>query len=629
MNARRRQLVQMILNGNTQFKIKDVEDMFGVSERTLRYDLEIISGWLKEQSVDLDHVSGRGVWELKSSPDNAQLKKIYEALNFYGRSISVEERFLLIIHELIIQEDWQSLRQIAEELDVSKATILQQMEKVEQWAGQFHLLLERGSKGFRLKGEERHKRLALLSVIEKLEEAWDTVNPIPNLNWSHFSLNDIDKSFSVLEESLHRRGNLSSCFRVWTLQLQRVRSGHFLKEEKRKGVTVENWFSELWRDLCAAFEIHFLEDEMIFAYLYLRATGGIYDTDQILWQKNELFLTFADKMSTRMGLAEFSGDQLDEIYREWESFLIAKEHEIIFIHPLKKKVEEQYPFIIFHLWEVLSDEIMPEETLRMDSMTPMAICLAFIYEKASFENERYPVWVVCPGGLAASRLLTVTIMKHFPQIEVKKTMAISELKHVKDWEKPDFIVSSVSLHDTPYPYVTVKPIMTADDIKKLENFIGNTARKNGAKLIEESHKSIHALIPPERIAVYEETATDNLEPVLDVGVSLLEQANLVNAYFVDDIKRTVFEKEYLYELIPGLLFIHTDSNNVMKPGFSLVQLKKPFVKGDKLHSYAVLFMATPDKQAHIPQLQYLHQLLMNKDRVDEILHWSKLIGRGD
>ena len=97
--------------------------------------------------------------------------------------------------------------------------------------------------------------------------------------------------------------------------------------------------------------------------------------------------------------------------------------------------------------------------------------------------------------------------------------------------------------------------------------------------------------------------------------ALLEQDRIVEQQFLEDIRRTVIEKNYLYEIVPGLSFVHTHSGHVNRAGFSLVQLKQPYVEEGRLHSYAVLFMATPDKYAHLPQLQYLYQLLTNADRV--------------
>ncbi|AOM81770.1 PTS sugar transporter subunit IIA [Salisediminibacterium beveridgei] len=628
MNARRRQIVNMILNGRTTIKYKDMETIFNVGERTLRYDLESIAELLKEHDIELVRVSGQGMWKLASNPDADSLKSLYDTMNYEERSHSAEERILLISHELIIQNDWHSLRLIAEELEVSKATVLQYMPQVEGIAEHFQLTLERGHKGFRLTGTEKHKRLALLSIMEKLEDTWDTVNPLPNLNWSALTFKDMDKITKIITKHRTEKMNVSACFRVWALFLQRTRNGAFIDhEEVDSSVAVDPAFHEMWQQLSEAFATDDLPSEKIFAYLYLLATGGIYEEPAERVKDNPAFMELVEAMSKRMGLTGFSKKQLKEIYTEWQVLRIADEHDITIMHPLREKIEELYPFILFHIQEAMEETDFLKAGWTIDRLVPLAICMAAIYEKASFENERYQIWVVCPSGLAASRLLTVSLMKHFPKIEVKRTLSISELEDIEaweQWEKPDFIVSSVTLHDCPYPHVTVKPVMNDEEIQKVEHFIENSDRKRDSGASNHDQQSIFAVIPTSRITVFTEPPAGQLEKIIQMGVSMLEEDGLVGEAFHGDIIRTVFEKKYLYEIIPGLLFIHTDSDDVMKPGFSLVQLTEPYLVEDKLKSHAVLFMATPDKHAHIPQLQYLYQLLMNQDRVDDLLDWSRL-----
>jgi transcriptional antiterminator len=609
----------MIVNGHTQFKLKDTEDMFKVGERTIRYDMEYVSGWLKTYGVHLDHASGQGVWELEEMPDAGKRKELDEAMNLYGRADAAGERFLLITYELLMQDHSQSLRQLAEEVDVSRGTVLQEMEKVESWSGDFNLTLERGRKGFVLTGQERDKRLALLSVISQLESAWNSMNPVPYLNWSEISMKEMETAGKRAEEELPPDGSPTAFLKVWMLHMQRVRSGKKLSAGDRQ-IDIEEWFQTVWDRFCTEFNMEVEEGEMEFGYCYLRATSNLYSDSVPDYAADNAFTTFIEEISTRMGLTGFNTQQLQHIFKEWRAYLYAGDCGIQFVHPLKQKVEEQYPFIVFHVKEALASHT-PEGTIRnTDSMIPIAMSFATIYEKASFDNERYQIWVMCPGGIAAGRLLTVSLMKHFPQLEVKQTAAVSMLHKTEGWEKPDFIVSTVTLPDSPYPYVTINPIITDNEIKKMEHFIKDLKQKNGSTKITETPDSIHALIPPSRICVRD--AAD-LDEILQTGVELLEQDRIVEQQFLEDIRRTVIEKNYLYEIVPGLSFVHTHSGHVNRAGFSLVQLKQPYVEEGRLHSYAVLFMATPDKYAHLPQLQYLYQLLTNADRVQQILHWEE------
>ncbi|PYZ92660.1 hypothetical protein CR194_13410 [Salipaludibacillus keqinensis] len=622
MNSRRRQLVQIILDGRSQINIKDFEDMFDVGERTIRYDVEKISVWLKEFDVLLEHQSGRGQWHLQEHPDPEKLKQIYDSLNFFGRSISIKDRLLLIVHELIISQSWQPLRQLAEELDVSKGTVLQQMEDVESWLEPFQLTLERGRKGFRVNGEERKKRFALLTLMAKLENSWDTINPIPQLNWSHLSMKDMDQIFKTSSTLMESKESVPAFFRVWALHLERYHSGEFLNTTNHSEVEPDTLFCELWKELTIQFDIPILEEEIAFAYMYLKAIGGISHYENENYNQDLTFKGFIKEVVNRIGLKDLYASQMNEMYREWCQFQWACKHNIVYFHPLKEDMENKYPFIVNHIWETLVDHKMNKTNQRdllIDDVISMSISMASIYEESSFENQRYQVWVVCPRGLATSRLLTSTLVKHFPEIEVKKTLSISELNQQDDWGKPDFIISSVLLHDSPYPYVTVKPIITKDELKKIKSFITHLEGQQGFEVKSGIEPSIQALIPKNRITNYEEEPF-RLAGVIDVGVDMLEKEGFVSSGFNEDMKKTVFSDKYLYEVVPGLLFLHTDSEHVLKPGFSLVQLKKPYVVEGKLHSLAVLFMATPDKEAHLPQLQYLHQVLMNENPLKDILN---------
>lgn len=622
MNDRRRQIIKMILNGRTSIKFKDMEALFGVGERTIRYDLEMIADLLSEHEIELVHVSGQGMWKLNSHPDAEALKALYDTMQFEERAGSAEERFLLIAHELAMAQEWLSLRIIAEELEVSKGTVLQHMPQLEKIGGRFSLKLERGRKGFRLAGTEKGKRLFLLSLMEKLEETWDTVNPLPNLNWPDLSLKDLATIETIVSEGRPEHLDPTAACRVFALALQRGRSGARLEEEAGGEAAISDAFTALWDTLAEAFDEAFDPAETGFAWLYLQATGGLIPPYEGKVKDDTAFMAFIEAFSKRMGITHFGKKQLKEVHREWRALNVAQAHDMAYMHPLRSKIEEQYPFILFHLEEALRETDVLQVGDQTDSLIPMAISLAAIYEIASFENERYHIWVVCPSGLAASRLLTVSLMKHFPQVEVKRTMAISELEDVEEWDKPDFIVTSVTLHDCPYPHITVKPVINEEEIKKIEQFISNTARNRDSSNENGLEHSIHAVIPKSRMIVSEADGADRLEEILDEGISLLEEDGLVTEGFYDDIHHTVFQKQYLYEIIPGLLFIHGNSDHVVKAGFSLVQLKEPYVVEGKLHTTAVLFMATPDKDAHIPQLQYLYQIFMNEEKVKDLLDWT-------
>ncbi|WP_181347109.1 transcription antiterminator [Thalassobacillus sp. CUG 92003] len=625
MNERRRQMIHTILDGREELRLKEFQDLFLVSERTLRYDLEHVASWLEDYGLELVHQTGQGVWKLAEVPEAPVMKRIFQALNADGRAVSGKERYLLIIHELVMHEKWLTLRDIADEIEVSKATVLQHMDDVEQWLGMFKLTLERGNRGFGIHGSERNKRLALLSVMDALESVWETTNPMPFLNWGHLSIRDLD----VLSEWTARWNHaetlaLPSLFRLLALQLERFRAGCLLEPLESMEPVDHAGFNELWshigqHDLLA--ELAADDGEQAFAWAYLRAIEGLTSLQPDTLPAD--FQAFLVEMDNRIGFQAVPEQERLELLEEWEKLKWIIQADIYFTHPLAETMESQYSFLLYHAWEAVMDQMPEGHKLSVQQIIPMVIRLASIYETSSHENERYQVWVVCPRGVATSRLLTATLRKHLPQIQVKRTLAMTELSKVEEWETPDFIISTVTLPESPYPSVTVKPILTQEELQKLQNFLTNSdhlpKHRNRATL----PSSVHSLILPERIAVYEGGETHTLSDIIEAGVDLLEQGGLISTAYKTSLVDSIINDEHLFEVIPGVLFPHTRSPHVKKPGFSLVQLKEPLHHHDR-YSQAVLFMVTPDDKAHLPQLQYLHQLLMEPQQAEKIRDWSLL-----
>lgn len=623
VNARRRQILQLLLDGRDNFRLKEIQPMFQVSERTLRYDMEQIRSWLKDYDILLEHVSGHGVWQLKEAPSPSKVKHVYDSLNLLSRSISVIERQLLITHELIMKEEWQPLRQLALELDVSKATILQQMSDVEKWIHGFSLQLERGKKGFRIIGSERRKRLALLSIMSELEESWYTVNPIVHLNWSHLSLKDLDSLKVLLRNDLQpeREAFIHTIFKAFALTIERHRSRHFLGKCEGVNIKMKSWFDDVTNKVSRYFSVPFSNEEKCFAYFYLQAIEKSFNNNEKNRFNDQPFLAFITEINNRLGLNIIDENHLSELYEEWCKLSFIIENDIIFSHPLKTQIQEQYPFLVYHVWQALMGHHEKSTNFNIDQVMSLIIQMAAIYETASYHNQRFQAWVVCTRGIATSRLLTVTLKKHLPQIEVVRTIAVTDLYEVEGWDEPDFIISSISLPDSPYPTVRVKPVLTKEEIRKIENYLTSFEQKSEQSPIQHLQEALHPIIPSSRIGFYEKEHVV-LDEVIDMGVENLEKEGYVTSKFKLDLKKTIFEEKYVYEVVPGILFLHTDSTHVHKPGFSLIKLKHAYIRKNKLHSNAVLIMSTPDKSSHIPQLQYLHKILMNNEYVQAIKQWS-------
>lgn len=612
LNQRRKEIIHYLIDTKSTIYIKNLQSLFDVSERTIRYDMRYIREWLKVYNLHLVHQAGKGAWTIKSdNSDVGTLQKIKEALQYQAQP-TAGERVLLITHLILMKSNWITLRELAEELDVSRATILTSINDTEKWLGFFSLQLTRSQKGFAIVGSERNKRIALISILEGLEYYWDTTNPILSLNWSNITYNEM----KWLEENIHNKHD-PNLFIVIALLVERIRSGNNLENylplgESIRDTDIKTSVSTTLKILEKKFSLNFSRADQAFVcqYLYVKSNEIHVTKEEI--QNDSNFLHFISSIENRLGISIKGSKYKETLFKEWRKLEGQLKYDIVFVHPIFDTLKERYPLLALHVRELVIGQINPEVT--ENHLVPLMIQLAIIYEQTFESKSKHTIWVVCPKGIATSQLLAITLRKYLPQLKIGKVLATDQITKNKEGDNPDFIVSTVSLVDPPYPYIMIKPILTQKEMDKITNFLSTIKQyNNNAK---DSKKSLNLLIPQKRI-IKIENKDHTLEYLIRQGVNLLLNDNMVEMPFFDDIWEVVHDKGHLFEVVPGILFAHAKSQHVNKPGFSLVQLKHPFRKKD-IEANAILFMATPDTKSHIPQLEYLHQLLTDPEETRKL-----------
>lgn len=125
LNKRQIEIINFLSNRNTHITILNISKMFDISERTIRSDLDSIEYALKEYNVFLERKPRVGV---KLNSDEKEFEKI---LNMYQHKIySAEERILFALI-IIMTKEKTTFEELAENLQVSKNTIIQDLKLAE------------------------------------------------------------------------------------------------------------------------------------------------------------------------------------------------------------------------------------------------------------------------------------------------------------------------------------------------------------------------------------------------------------------------------------------------------------------------------------------------------------------
>lgn len=135
---------------------------FNVSERTLRYDLDNISGHLTEQGCKSLGYDEQGNIRLNNSIKDVE--RVISKQDYYSMKLSREER-ANVIAEIDIPLTMQNL---ADSLYVSRSTILHDMSVVKDVLQKFNLKLESSKRGLLVVGRESDRRILLLNLFPKI-----------------------------------------------------------------------------------------------------------------------------------------------------------------------------------------------------------------------------------------------------------------------------------------------------------------------------------------------------------------------------------------------------------------------------------------------------------------------------
>lgn len=139
---------------------------FNVSDRTLRYDLDNISGHLIEQGFKSLGYDEQGNIRLNNSIKDVE--RVISKQDYYSMKLSREERANVIAYMIAEIDIPLTMQNLADSLYVSRSTILHDMSVVKDVLQKFNLKLESSKRGLLVVGRESDRRILLLNLFPKI-----------------------------------------------------------------------------------------------------------------------------------------------------------------------------------------------------------------------------------------------------------------------------------------------------------------------------------------------------------------------------------------------------------------------------------------------------------------------------
>ncbi|MGO3610360.1 MAG: BglG family transcription antiterminator [Enterococcus sp.] len=558
---------------------------FRISERTLVNDIK----WLKEignqEGFTIQRVRSEG-YQLKIS--DRQLFHSY--LTQITRQDQVDhsnpqERIKNIELLLLFHEDYLTMQQLAEWLEVSLSTIKTDIKQVEVFCERYELLLySKAHYGLKIVGTESKKRQAILYLIR------NTIHtPVVTEKYKEFDFvfDETALRHFLKERLLKHQLKISDIVFENIVQHIRLLSFRILQNNTLNSEEVAGAFSSDDYDL--------LTEELV---SYLEAT---YRVRFSLAEKNYLEEQLRGKFTVLNNQA--SNQQLQEAIQKALELVDYRYHTrfqhdeelsnalLMHVAPLLQRLytghQLENPIIddiytqyanVFNVAMVFVNELNKdlETEISKDEIGYVAIYFAASLEKQSNQiiKDYQRIAVICSTGGGAAYLLKVNLDRLFSNAEVA-TFALNEIDQIDS--SFDLVISTVPLQQEQFdmPVIFTKTILSQAEITKIEKDL---------HLLRESQNQIHDLnqfilnlFDPQWFRVIEEPS-DYLK-ILENECAYLEK----KAWSKTGFTESVLTRERLMDTIyqKGVAGPHPMEQGAIKEVIDVVVLKKPLDYANK------------------------------------------------
>lgn len=642
LSSREKMILEHLLSASEEMTINDLAKEIAVSSRTIHRDLKGIEQFITASGLQLTRKTGVGIQITGSVADKAQLKRKLMTLTL--QDFMAEERQMLILSALYEATGPVKLFTLANELQVTVATISNDLLKLEAQLKDFQLsIIRRRGYGIELSGSEESKRRAIsytiskslsedefLSLIKRSMKQKTTIQD-NTISERLLHLVDQEKVFLIEETIKDLTPELLTTMTDsayvglvvhLTLAIDRIQQGEkidmaqdFLTQLKKESEfeVAEKMIAQLAR----RFDIEIPEAEVGYITMHLQgAKLRVYgDTSlksthlQVAIQAKQLIQEV--EVATNFKLTD-QAPLFEGLVAHLKPALYRIQQNMGITNPLLKNIrqdyEELYKVVEAACQKVFVSTKIPEEEVGFLVLHFGAAILG------SKKEGNLTAYVVCSSGIGTSKMLATQLRREIPQIEAIKNVSAFELS---EWPitESDLIISTIQLPDIPYEYLVVSPFLTAAEIQQVELFakrkllvqndadVAQQPLSNIADITKRMH-SFHAYTETmamilENFVLTEKTAQQSLEAHILAACTELEALDVIEDAAI--VTEALFERESLGGLgIPEttLALFHTKHESVLKPSFTIYAVGEPIVlsamDGSEIDMSYILLLLAPD-----------------------------------
>lgn len=687
LNERCTQILIKLVNSSLPVKITELASSFKVSSRTIRYDLDEIDEFLKYNNLpQLIRKPNVGVKFSESLEDKDKALELLDDVSIYYYALSQKERVNIILSNLIGQKDYTTINALADNLMVSRSTIINDLSKVRKWLYDHGLELKSVPKyGLKVLGDEKKLRKAAIELLTETVDIDRALDIVKSPIYTRINVgmdNEIKKLFenidlSYIEDCIKTaESELETVFSdaAFTglvihiaIAIKRIELGRdiVMPTDELKSLEMTKEFSvasNIAKMLEKYFKVNIPIDEI--GYITVHLLGSSVTNKKNNKEENWLELELMTKKIINNVEKEVNidlskdGQLFEGLLEHVRPTIYRLSHGLDLKNPVLDEIKRNYS----KLFEIVKRGLRPLEDYAGNRLNDEEVGYFVMHFGAAIERQKasssgkMDVLVVCGTGIGTAKMLSSRLQSVF-DVNIRGTAAYHQVKEVLKEKHVDLIVSTIPINMEGMKTVIVNPLLTENDIEKLKVFIRNKRPcgirlddiikiierhcniLNRQKLIDELKNFLDLEDVNEERGVAEPLLKDLLtektiklnvevkdwEEAVRIGGELLEKDGAIEHRYIDAMINSVKEIGPYIVIAPGIAMPHARPEaGAKKIGMSLITLKNPVNFGNKENDPVkiVVCLCAVDHSSHLKALSELVELLGDERFISTLLNSS-------
>ncbi|MGQ5709249.1 BglG family transcription antiterminator [Lactobacillus sp. PSON] len=536
LTQRQKNILSLFLTSQ-EISIKEIEERTNISRRTVYREFNELRPILAKQNLKL--TSKKRKYSLIG--DKKALINLQTLLNHTKSQIilDVEQRENALVSLLLLADEPQKIINLALDLEVSEATIQNDLNIVENILNKYEIiLLKKTGVGVAVSCTESQRRQVLTGILLSEINDYDFFHYLNKADrtTNNFFLQMFPKKLlleikQLLEENVFSSVKLDSDHQIielilsFTVSIMRI----------QKGFSVENINpakdSLKYQGIVFKFMAKFTAEND----LNIEQTDITYLANKIMTCDNERPSISYDndyELATSVKVKKFVQDVSEQVHWNFSknSAFIKRlnrhiigliRHQVDSLPNTKIETLAGLSKRFNNLYEAIKNAWKQNFTENKITKSEMQLLLLyFANEYTSIKNnQQINALVICENGIGTSAILRARLKQEFPEIKNIDLSKVADLAN-DNLQKYDLIISTLELKGFSKKYLLVSPLLLSDEIKRIKSYLNEYERK----------------FPIIKDKINEKDFTHSTEKLVEISIGTLFCTELVNGIEVIKLK---------------------------------------------------------------------------------------------